>query len=207
MGEIEKCDAVRRESSDGSEASIEEAARFDSLCSDAIAIIDSARQSSYRAVNVAMVYSHYELGKRIVEEEQRGASRAGYGKELIARLSARLTERYGKGFSKTNLKQMRTFYVVYSQDAIGQTLSDQFSHLPKTPEGRVFPLSWSHYIKLMRIQNVGERHFYEIEAARQGWSLSELNRQYDSALYERLALSIDKEKVMSLAQEGRIVET
>lgn len=180
--------------------------RLNALCDDAIAIIDAARQNAYRAVNTAMVYSYYELGRRIVEEEQGGSSRAGYGTMLLDNLSKVLTDRFGRGFSKDNLKLIRRFYLVFSKDSIGETVFPQSEHFPKTAEGRVFPLSWSHYIKLMRIQDVAARHFYEIEAARQGWSLSELNRQYDSALYERLVLSADKDKVMSFAQEGQIVE-
>lgn len=180
--------------------------RFEQLREDAFAIIEAGRSSAYRAVNVAMVYSYYELGRLIVEEEQGGSARASYGKELLARLSSSLTERYGRGFSATNLKQMRSFYLAYSNDPIRQTVSDEFADLPKTQEGRVFPLSWSHYLKLMRIRNIDERHFYEIEATRQGWSLSEFNRQYDSSLYERLALSSNKQEVMKLAHEGQIVE-
>lgn len=101
---------------------------------------------------------------------------------------------------------MRQFYTVYSSDQIGQTLSDQFEGASKTEEGRQFYLSWSHYLKLMRIDNVDERHFYEIEAAKNDWSLSELKRQYNSSLYERLALSSDKDKVHRLASEGQVTE-
>lgn len=107
----------------------------------------------------------------------------------------------------TNLKQFRQFYTVYVNDQIGHTVSDQFTNLPAVSTGRKFFLSWSHYLKLMRIKNIDERHFYEIEAARNDWSLSELKRQYDSSLYERLALSSDKEKVFKLAQKGHVVET
>ena len=180
--------------------------RFEQLRDDAFAIVDAGRSSAYRAVNVAMVYSYYELGRLIVEEEQGGSARANYGKELLSRLSSSLTERYGRGFSATNLKQMRSFYLAYSNDAIRQTVSDEFANLPRTQEGHVFPLSWSHYLKLMRIRNIDERHFYEIEAARQSWSLSEFKRQYDSSLYERLALSSNKQEIMQLAREGQVVE-
>lgn len=207
MSEPDKKDAVQLGLADEGKTQIEEAGRLDRLCNDAIAIVDAARKSAYRSINTAMVYSYYELGRRIVEEEQGGSSRAGYGTMLLENLAKVLTGRFGRGFSKDNLKLMRRFYLVFSDDAIGETLFPQFDYLPKTPEGRVFPLSWSHYIKLMRIRNVDERHFYEIEAAREGWSLSELNRQCDSALYERLALSADKERVMALAREGQIAET
>ncbi len=101
---------------------------------------------------------------------------------------------------------MRRFYMVYSQDQIGQKVSAQFENLPETQEGRKFFLSFSHYVSLMRISNIDERHFYEIEAVRNGWGVKELGRQYDSALYERLALSRDKEGVERLSTEGQIIE-
>ncbi len=169
-------------------------------------IIDRARHNVKTAVNLSMVYAYFEIGRMIVEEEQQGADRAAYGTQLLKELSAYLTEHYGKGFSVTNLKQMRQFYVVYAHDSIGQTLSDQFKNLPTVSTGRKFYLSWSHYLKLMRIDNVDERHFYEIEAVKNDWSLRELKRQYDSSLYERLALSKDKDRVYKLALEGQMVE-
>lgn len=169
-------------------------------------ILESARKNAKTAVNLAMVYAYYEVGRMIVEEEQHGEQRASYGKYLMNELSEYLTAQFGKGFSVTNLKQMRQFYVVYSGDKISQTVSDQFSNLPTVSTGRKFFLSWSHYLKLMRISNMEERHFYEIEAAKNDWSLSELNRQFDSALYERLALSTEKENVYRLAQKGQIIE-
>lgn len=169
-------------------------------------ILENARKSAKTALNLAMVYSYYEVGRMIVEEEQRGRERAGYGKYIIKELSEYLTELLGKGYSVTNLKQMRQFYQIYSTDTIGQTLSDQFPNLPVTKTGRKFFLSWSHYLKLMRIENTEERHFYEIESAKNDWSLSELKRQFNSALYGRLLLSTDKDNIQKLAKEGQIVE-
>ncbi|MGN0394229.1 MAG: YhcG family protein [Coprococcus sp.] len=174
---------------------------------DIYKLLEDARKSVKKAVNLAMVYSYFEVGRKIVEEEQNGENRAQYGQYIMKELSEYLTKNFGKGFSVTNLKQMRQFYCVYSQDQIGQTLSDQFKNLPIASNGRKFFLSWSHYLKLMRIENVDERHFYEIEAVKNNWSLSELNRQFDSALYERLALSKDKDKIVQLSQEGQIIET
>ena len=118
-----------------------------------------------------------------------------------------MTRLYGKGFSVGNLKNIRQFYKVYSTDQIGETVFSQFENLPSVDTGRKFFLSWSHYLKLMRISNVDERHFYEIESVKNDWSLSELKRQYDSSLYERLALSTDKDKVYLLALEGHKPET
>lgn len=170
-------------------------------------VLAQARKNAKTAINLAMVYAYYEIGGMIVEEEQHGENRAAYGKQILQELSKYLSERYGKGFSTTNLKQMRQFYMVYSQDQISQTLSDQFENLPVVSTGRKFFLSWSHYLKLMRIDNIDERHFYEIESVKNDWSLSELTRQYGSALYERLALSRDKDEVYRLALEGQKIET
>ena len=127
----------------------------------------------------------------IVEEEQHGKEKSAYGKQVLKELSGRLVTEFGKGFSETNLKQMRQFYINYS---IRQTVSDEFK------------LTWSHYLKLMRIADINERNFYEIEAIKNNWSLRELQRQYDSALYTRLALSKNKEEVISLGQKGQIIE-
>lgn len=165
-----------------------------------------ARQNAKTAVNIAMVYAYYEIGRMIYEEEQNGEDRAEYGKQILAELSEVLTGRYGKGFSADNLKLMRRFYVIYSNDRIEETAFPQSENLPVVGNGRKFYLSWSHYLKLMRIENPDERHFYEIEAVRNDWSLSEMKRQFNSSLYERLALSTDKEKVAQLAKKGQIVE-
>lgn len=169
-------------------------------------LLDSARKQAKTAVNLSMVYAYYEIGCRIYKEEQQGKERAEYGKYLLKELSDYLLEKYGKGFSVTNLKQMRKFYLTYMNDQIGQTVSDQFKNLPTVSSGRKFFLSWSHYLKLMRISDVNERHFYEIEAAKNDWSLSELKRQFNSALYERLVLSTNKDKVIRLATEGQVIE-
>ena len=154
-------------------------------------ILKNSREKVLKTVNVTMVKTYFEIGRLILEEEQKGESRATYGKEIFKNLSIRLTKEFGKGFSETNLKQMKTFYDVYK---IRQTLSDEFK------------LSWSHYLILMRISNIEERQFYEIEAFKSNWSLRELRRQLDSALYERLVLSRDKESAKELALKGQIIE-
>ena len=154
-------------------------------------IFEESRKFVATTVNTAMVQTYFEIGKLIVEEEQHGNVRAEYGKETLKNLSIKLTANYGKGFSVTNLKQMRDFYLTYQ---IRQTVSDQFT------------LSYSHYLFLMRIDNPEERKFYEIESSQNNWSLRELKRQFDSALFERLSLSKDKEKVKSLAVQGQIIE-
>ena len=101
-----------------------------------------------------MVYAYYEVGRMIVEEEQHGEDRATYGQKLLQELSVYLTENFGKGFSVGNLKNIRQFYKVYSTDQIGETVFSQFENLPAVGTGRKFYLSWSHYLKLMRIENI-----------------------------------------------------
>ena len=137
-------------------------------------------------MNVAEVYTKYQIGRYIVEEEQSGNKRAEYGKQVLEGLSERLTARYGDGWSYSNLRQVRQFFLVYGN------LTDSVCQISDTPN---FTLSWSHYQVLMRIKNADERRFYEIEATSGNWSVRELQRQYGSSLYERLALSRDKEQV------------
>jgi predicted nuclease of restriction endonuclease-like (RecB) superfamily len=168
-------------------------------------LISRSRQSIVRSINQTIVYTYYEIGRMIVEEEQGGTERAGYGKQLVSYVSQKLTHEFGKGFSETNMKQMRSFYLIYSK---GQTVSDEFEKSPVTSTKSIpnFQLSWSHYLKLMRMTNEDERKFYEIESINNNWSLRELQRQFDSALYERLALSRDKKGIKALATQGQIVE-
>ena len=156
-------------------------------------LLHNARQNIISNVNYTMTKTYFLIGKRIVEEEQDGNKRAEYGKNLIKMLSEKLTKEFGKGFSETNLEQMRKFFKVYG---IPQTLSEEFQ----------FNLSWSHYLILMRIKDINPRNFYEIEIFENNWSLRELKRQVNSSLYERLVLSKDKEKVKELAVKGQIIE-
>ena len=169
-------------------------------------LIEEAKKNVKTAVNIAMVYTYFEIGRIIIEEEQNGDNRAEYGKYIIRNLSSFLTEHYGKGYSVDNLKLIRRFYIIYKTDSIGETVFPQSKNYPVTITGRKFYLSWSHYLKLMRISNIEERHFYEIESVKNDWSLSELKRQYDSSLYERLALSKNKDEVILLSQKGQIIE-
>ena len=154
-------------------------------------LLKEARKSIVSNINTTMTKTYFLIGKRIVEEEQNGNERAEYGENLIKTLSKRLTEEFGKGFSKRNLWQMKQFYLAYSKV---QTVSAQFK------------LSWSHYLILMRMENIEKRNFYEIESIQNNWSLRELRRQIDSALYERLVLSRDKAKIKELAFKGQVIE-
>ena len=138
--------------------------------------------------------TYWHIGKRIVEDEQQGKKRAQYAAEVLKHLSESLTEEFGKGFSSTNLRQMRNFFLAYP---IQQKSS---AELPTFPHPRI---SWSHYLFLMRLKDINERSFYEIETADNMWDLEELKRQFNAALYQRLALSRDKEGV----KEGWKIES
>ena len=186
-------------------------------------LIHSARHAVATTVNTLQVLTNFEIGRRIVLQEQKGATRAEYGKELLKELSARLTEEFGRGFSKRNLDYMRRFYLDYAERhlRIVQKASAQFvdEGIPLKPSGELaqlqiwqknsakspFSLSWSHYVLLLTIKNHEERSFYEIESTQVGWSLPELKRQVASCLYERLALSRDKEGVRQLATVGQVI--
>ena len=164
-------------------------------------LLNESRQRVIQTVNHTMVLTYFEIGKMIVEEEQNGKERADYGSQLLSGLSGSLTQEFGKGFSITNLQQMRQFYTVYSKQ---QTLS--VNSEKDLIQSLDFKISWSHYLKLMRIEDELERKFYEIETYKNNWSLRELNRQYDSALYTRISLSKDKNEILKLSEQGQIIE-
>jgi len=175
-----------------------------------VELLRNARNTVVQTVNKTMVYTYFEIGKSIVEEEQKGKARAAYGKQIIKELSQKLTREFRKGFSVRNLEQMRKFYLIYGKQIENlnnrktQTLSAELKISNKEiPE---FKLSWSHYLFLMGLDNLEERKFYEIEAYNNNWSLRELRRQFDTALYQRLVLSRDKKGVKKLSQKGQIFE-
>lgn len=153
-------------------------------------LLNEAKQKIIIAINNTMVLTYFEIGKMIVEEEQKGNKNAEYGTFIIESLSQKLTIEFGKGFSKRNLELIRQFYLNYknTKSMISQNLS------------------WTHYITLMRITNIDERNFYEIECINNAWSVRELNRHFNSGLYERLTLSKDKESISKLAKQGQIIE-
>lgn len=185
---------------------------YDSILGDISNVIDAARRSAARSVNCIMTAAYWLIGRRIVETEQRGEKRAAYGEELFARLSADLNKRYGRGFSRQNLQQMRQFYLFSQPEEICQTPSGEFANTTKavicqTPSGvlqvssaelsladiaRRFPLPWSAYVRLLGVKNDLARKFYETEALRSGWSVRQLDRQINSQFYERTALSRNK---------------
>ncbi len=155
-------------------------------------LLYSAKNRVYQTINTTMTQTYFQIGKRIVEEEQGGETRAEYGKSLLKLLSVQLINEFGKGFSVDNLENMRRFYLAFQKS---ETVS------------RKFELSWSHYIFLTRIENIDERNFYEIELIENSWSLRELKRQFDSGLFERLKLSSDKQKVKELSLNGQVIQT
>jgi len=190
------------------------------IISDIKKVIEQARLQAYRQVNTLAVLSNFEIGRVIVEHEQQGETRAPYGKETLKEISLQLTQEFGKGYSADNLELMRLFYSCYS-DKISlqnsETLSRKSANLTiiKNSEtlSRIFTgktsnpfrLSWSHYVELIKMEEA-ERHFYELEAINGNWSVRELRRQYNSSLFERLALSKDKEQVRKLSLQGQIID-
>lgn len=158
-------------------------------------LIEESRRHVAKAVNTAMVYTYYGIGRYILEFEQKGNYRATYGKGVLNRLSTKLTDRFGKGWSYETLAKCRKFYHVYA-----------ILSAPQTKSVSEFSLSWNHYQILMRIDNPDERHFYEIEAKRQNWGYKWLQRQQASCLYERIVLSHNKNEVLRLAEEGQVIE-
>ncbi|EMB2839703.1 MULTISPECIES: PDDEXK nuclease domain-containing protein [Pseudomonadota] len=170
-----------------------------------VELLDAARQAAARSVNAMMTASYWEIGRRIVEAEQKGRRRAGYGEQLMERLSADLTARFGRGFGVNNLESMRRFYLAYPQPEISQTLSGKLGNesppeksqtvsgkLSLSELAQVFTLPWSAYVRLLSVKDDHARRFYETEALRGGWSVRQLDRQIGSQFYERTALSKDK---------------
>ena len=197
------------------------------LFSQVVALLQNARQQVLRTVNSTMVYTYFEIGRMIVEEEQSGKERAQYGKQLLKGLSEQLTIEFGKGFSVANLENIRKFYLAYSisetvsrilQIHNSKTMFRDFENSNSSSMAinskneimqsllSIFKLTWSHYSFLMRIDAEKERRFYEIESEKYNWSVRELKRQYDSALYTRLALSRDAAGVLKLSEQGQIIE-
>lgn len=172
---------------------------------DAITLlIDESRKQVAKAVNTAMVYTYYGVGQYIVELEQGGNERAAYGKGVLKRLSTRLTEKYGKGWSVETLTKCRKFFMVYSISSPVETKSQEI--VSGGNQIHKFILPWTHYQIIMREENPQARSFYELEAYNQQWSKRQLQRQIASSLYERIALSRDKDEVIRLANEGQVIE-
>ncbi|SAL76280.1 hypothetical protein AWB71_05207 [Caballeronia peredens] len=185
---------------------------YDEFRSGIVEVLESARRAAARSVNAIMTASYWEIGRRIVESEQGGAHRAGYGETLITRLAADLTSRFGRGFGRANLANMRAFYQQWPPERIFQTPSGKSATAAPTLQtasgestlavlaGR-FALPWSAYVRLLSVKSDAARAFYESEALREGWSVRQLDRQVNSQLYERLALSRNKAALLEKASE------
>lgn len=190
-------------------------------------LLQNARQQVLRTVNSTMTITYFEIGRIIVEEEQNGKDRAEYGKKLLRDLSKQLTKEFGKGFSVVNLENIRKFYLTYSKSESltrilqiqkpqslteefkfqkAQSVTAEFNKVDYQTLSSFFKLTFTHYIFLMRIEDEKERRFYKIESEKNNWSVRELKRQFDTALYTRLALSRDKEGILKLSEQGQIIE-
>jgi len=208
---------------------------YKSVFEDVANVIETARSSAVRSVNAIMTAAYWLIGRRIVDYEQKGKSRAEYGQALLERLSADLTAHFGRGFSVDNLESMRGFYLAYPHERILKTVSarppgtvvpvgessETLSRISDSAKGQpgksetlswisnpielagAFPLSWSHYVLLVRRSRSEEaRAFYESEALRGGWSVRQLARQIDSQFYERTALSRNKAAMLVKGQKA-----
>lgn len=189
---------------------------YSAVRADIVALLDAARRAAARSINAVMTATYWSVGRRIVEFEQGGQERAGYGDALIVSLAADLSARFGRGFSRQNLQQMRQFYLVWPPETILQTPSAKFAaaRIRQTPSGEssetairptvsgeftdppalahAFPLPWSAYVRLLSVKNPQARAFYETEALRGGWTIAQLHRQIGSQFYERTAFSRNK---------------
>jgi len=209
----------------------------DKLFDRIVSILEQAKSNAVKAVNSNMVIAYWLIGREIVEEIQQGEDRAEYGKRVIENLSIKLTERYGKGFSGTNIKYFRLFFQTYidREPAIRHLPSDELPEArklhPASGESQIRHssgdvsedlsksvnkgneingfspfLSWTHYRTLAKVEHKNERLFYEIEAEKERWSVSHLQRQISTFLFARLLKSKDKEGVMQLSRDGQIIE-
>jgi len=210
--------------------------KYGRLVSEISDLLEQARRGAARSVNAILTATYWEIGRRIVEHEQGGKETSEYGKKLLERLSADLTAKHGRGFSRSNVAQMRTFYLgweivqtpsgqfeahavcpllsEYSQDEKHQVVPGKSDILQATfarlnPPGLIgiFPLSWSHYVRLMSVEKPHARVFYENEAIRGGWSVRQLDRQISTQFFERTAHSKQRAVMLARGQRARSEDT
>jgi len=175
-----------------------------------VELLNTARLTAARNVNSLMTASYWEIGRRIVEAEQKGKRRAGYGEQLIERLSLDLTQQFGRGFSPDNMENMRRFFLAFPMELISETVSRISENklgnkISETVSGKLtraqltqaFTLPWSAYMRLLSVKDDHARQFYEVEALRGGWSVRQLDRQIGSQFYERTALSKNKAAMLT----------
>lgn len=192
---------------------------YEAIRTGIVDLLKAARAASARSVNAVMTGAYWEIGRRIVEQEQRGAARANYGEELIKQLATDLSTQFGRGFGVVNLSQMKRFFLTWPDKKIFQTLSEKslkphsLSNMRQSASTAIaladhFPLPWSAYVRLLTVKRPEARIFYESEALRSGWSVRQLDRQIESQFYERMALSKNKAAMVekaALAQHGDVV--
>ena len=188
------------------------------LVNDLRSIVSKARSKAFAAVNYSLVERNWRIGQRIVEEEQNGASRAEYGKHVIEVASAALTKEFGKGFSYTNIANYKRFYLTFNNLQILQTVSEEFNNpiqqtLPakssaphkedkaESAQSELRLLPWSHYERLIRVEDKKAREWYAKEAFNEGWSYRTLNRNINTLYYERLLMSTKKQPVVDEMQD------
>jgi predicted nuclease of restriction endonuclease-like (RecB) superfamily len=191
---------------------------YDSILNEISTVIHAARTSAALSVNFFMTAAYWLIGRRIVECEQEGRARAGYGEQLLERLADDLSERFGRGFSYPNLNRFRQFYLAFPPDEKLSTPSREsdapiLSTLSRESGETVrsflksascrFPLPWSAYVRLLSVKNENARRFYEAEALRGGWSVRQLDRQINSQFYERTALSRNKATMLAKGRKAR----
>lgn len=178
---------------------------YSAVHSEIVLLLDAARRAAARSVNALMTATYWEIGRRIVSLDQGGQDRAAYGEALIERLSADLTLRFGRGFSRQNLCQMRAFHQAWPAAKILQSVSGESVDLNAL--AKTFPLPWSAYVRLLSVKNEAARRFYEIESLRCGWSVRQLDRQVNSQFYERIALSRNKAAMLQKAEQPAPTDT
>ena len=188
---------------------------YDEILREVSGLLETARRTSARAVNAVLTATYWQIGRRIAELEMGGQGRAGYGDTLVHRLATDLTTRFGRGFGRSNLYQMRSFYLAYQnivQAPSGQLPMPEPATIVQTPSGQSaaptpaalpiqwFPLPWSHYVRLLSVAKPEARRFYEQEALRGGWSIRQLDRQIASQFYERTLMSRNKAGMLRKGQ-------
>lgn len=180
---------------------------YKAVLTDVADLLETARRAAARSVNSIMTAAYWEIGRRILESEQQGKGRAAYGTKLVARLSIDLTRRFGRGFGAVNLAQMRKFYQTWPAPEIFQTASEKLSRQDESKPLPRFPLSWSHYVRLLSVAKSEARTFYAAEALRGGWTVRQLDRQIGTQFYERTLLSRDKAAMLRKGQNARTDDT
>lgn len=192
---------------------------YPGFAGDIATLLDEARRQVARSVNAILTATYWEIGRRIVEFEQKGEQRAEYGEELLVRLSQDLSAKFKRGFSRQNLQQMRQLYLAYSLENICQTLSGKCEIVQTvraksallgdylTALAQAFPLSWSHYVRLLSVRTSEARAFYETEALRGGWSVRQLDRQISTLFYERVGLSKNKAAMLTRGAQPKPEDT